>query len=202
MNMRALLATLALAGALPPAAATANAFFEDNSLTLSAGAAIVSEYVSQGFELSDGVALQPYAELGFGGFYAGIWAINGSEDLLGATGEVDLMAGYRGSYEAFFWDVSYAYYLFTGKTFAEEYGEIVLTGGVGFLESIFFTGYYGYADEFEQHDVSLIVDYYTPIEGASLSGRYGTVDTNFGDWDYWSVGAKYQATENISIGLA
>ncbi|WP_333834618.1 TorF family putative porin, partial [Rubrimonas sp.] len=125
MNMRILVATLAGPGLLAPAVAGAQglAFFEDNSVTLSAGAALVSEYVSQGFELSDGLALQPYAEVGFGGLYAGFWASNGSEDLLGASGEFDLIAGYRGEYDIFYWDLSYNYYFFTGKTFAEEYGE-------------------------------------------------------------------------------
>jgi uncharacterized protein (TIGR02001 family) len=140
ISSKASLAALALS---VPGAVTAQ------ELSVSAGASIVSEYMSQGFELSDGAALQPYIELGYGGFYAGIWATHTDADSAGATREIDYYLGYRGEAGSFFYDVGYAYYTYDTISFAEEYGEVLLSAGYGLTESFFLTVDYGYAAEFE-----------------------------------------------------
>jgi uncharacterized protein (TIGR02001 family) len=206
MTLRDLNATLCALALAAPCGALAEddpSFFEETGLTLAFGASLVTEYMSQGFELSDGPAFQPYAELGFGGFYAGIWASNGSREFLGAKYEIDVYAGYRGGYGDLFYDVGYFYYFFEDETFANEYGELVVSGGFGILDTVFVTGSVGYAPEyFDQVDVSLTGDYYTPIPGVSITSTIGRVDTDFGVWTYFSAGGAYQVADNVSLGVA
>jgi hypothetical protein len=54
-------------------------------------------------------------------------------------------------------------------------------------------------DEFDQHDIALNVDYSTPIDGLTLSGSYGDVRPNFGDWNYHSLGASYALNDSITL---
>jgi hypothetical protein len=67
---------------------------------VAASPAFATEYVSDGIEHSDRHVAQPYVQLGFGDFYAGVWATNAEETLLGADSEVDFYIGYRGETEA------------------------------------------------------------------------------------------------------
>lgn len=70
--MRAQFAALLIAApALLPAAAHAQ------DLTLYGGATVTSDYVFRSVTFSDNQpTLQPYVELSYGGFYAGVWASN------------------------------------------------------------------------------------------------------------------------------
>jgi uncharacterized protein (TIGR02001 family) len=187
-------ATIALVSGLPVAAVA-------QELTFSANIELTSEYVSQGFELSDGPALQIYAEAAYAGFYLGALGTNGSQDLLGADTEVDFYLGRAGDIGKFYYDIGVAYYFFKNVTFAEDYEEYYANVGYAVTPSLYATVYYGHAPITEQHDIALTVDYYTNFSGLAVSATYGDVRTNFGDWNYWSVGGSYEVSDALSVDL-
>jgi uncharacterized protein (TIGR02001 family) len=167
-----------------------------NALTVTGTLTFASRYVSDGIEYSTGGVVQPYVELGYAGFYAGIWATNAAEELLGSDSEVDYHLGYRGEVGAFYYDVGYGYYTYPGASDLNS-SEWLLNGGVGLNETIYLTAGFAYSTEFETLDSSLLVDYYTPIEGLSLAASYGYNDA----WSYWTIGAGYAFTEAVSVDL-
>jgi hypothetical protein len=57
----------------------------------------ISEYMSQGSELSDGPVFQVYSEIGFGGLYFGAFATTTDQALSGADRSVDLLYWVRGA---------------------------------------------------------------------------------------------------------
>ena len=188
-----------LAAALPGTAAFAN------EITLSFGATVVSEYVSNGIRYSDGAAFQPYAEVGFGGAYAGVYTTNVDPDLTSADRETGLSLGYRGEAGSFSYDVSVNYYLYDEAfedTPVEDSAEVIASGTFAASESLYLTGKIGIAPEYDQTSLSARVDYYTAVEGLSLDATYGRVDTNYGSWNHWSVGATYAIQETIGLSLA
>ncbi|MCX7289313.1 MAG: TorF family putative porin [Rhodobacterales bacterium] len=167
-----------------------------DGVTLSTSLTFASRYVSDGIEYSDGVVVQPYVELGYAGFYAGIWATNASEELLGAESEVDYYIGYRGEAGAFYYDVGYGYYTYPG---ASEFnsGEVLVSGGFGANASLYLTAYLAYANEAETLDTSLRVDYYSPVEGLALAATYGDNDS----WRYWTVGTNYALNDMVTADV-
>lgn len=174
-------------------------------LSFSFGATIASEYVSNGLRFSDGPVLQPYVELGFGGLYAGAYTTNADADLAFYTRETGFSVGYRGEAGSFSYDASVNYYVFEEAfedTPLEDYAEAVFSGTFAASEAFYITGEIGIAPEFDQTDVSLRVDYYTAVEGLSVDATYGTVEANFGSWDYWSLGANYAVNETVGFSLA
>jgi uncharacterized protein (TIGR02001 family) len=174
-------------------------------IDVSFGAGIVSEYVSNGIRYSDGVAFQPYVELGFGGIYAGAYVTNVDPDLTGADRETGLSLGYRGEAGSFSYDLSLNYYLYS-EAFddfpVEDYAETIASGTFAASESVYFTAEVGIAPEFDQTDLSLRLDYYTAVEGLSLDATFGRLDADYGAWNYWSAGASYQINETFGLGLA
>jgi uncharacterized protein (TIGR02001 family) len=181
---------VALATPIDPLAP--DGFVVSGSLTLA------SSYVSDGIEYSDGPVIQPYIELGYSGFYVGVWATNAEEDLLGADSEVDYYIGYRGEVGAFYYDVGYGYYTYPG---ASEFnsGEYLVSAGVGVSETLFLTAGFDYSSEFEYLDSSLTVDYYSPLEGLALTATYGRISN--GGWGYWDVGGSYAFNETFVAEL-
>lgn len=186
--------------ALSPVGATAQ------DLSWGVGVDVTSEYVSQGLQLSDGPAFSPYVELYFGSVYAGVYAINTERDLTLSDYEAGIYLGYAGAVGALSYDASVYYYFFNepfGNAFPTvNYPEFVLSGSYGLTDALSVTGRAGLAPEFDQVDLSLAVDYATPVDGLSVDAIYGTVDTNFGDWDYWSLGASYALSDNVSLDVA
>jgi uncharacterized protein (TIGR02001 family) len=174
-------------------------------VSLSFGATIASEYVSSGIRYSDGVTVQPYVELGFGGLYAGAYISNLDADLTGANRETGLSLGYRGEAGSFSYDVSMNYYLYD-EAFedfpVEDYAEAVASGTVAVSDTLYVTGEVGVAPEFDQTNLSLRLDYYTAVEGLALDATLGRLDADYGAWSYWSVGATYQLNDSIGLGLA
>ncbi len=165
-------------------------------VTVSTTLTFATRYVSDGIEYSDGAVVQPYVELGFGGFYAGIWATNAAEELLGADSEVDYYIGYRGEAGAFYYDVGYGYYTYPGASGLNS-GEVLASGGFGVNESLYLTAYFAYSDEFETLDSTLQVDYYTPVEGLAVAATYGDNES----WRYWSVGGSYALGKTVSADV-
>lgn len=169
------------------------------------GAEVVSEYVSQGIRYSDGVAFQPYVELGFGGGYAGAYTTNVDADLTGADRETGLSLGYRGEAGSFSYDISVNYYLYA-EAFddfpVEDYAETVASGTLAATDSLYLTADIGIAPEFDQTDLSLRADYYTAVEGLSVDATFGRLDANYGTWNYWSAGASYRIADTVGLGVA
>jgi uncharacterized protein (TIGR02001 family) len=189
-------ASLALSGPLFPGIADAETAGTGSGVTVTGTLTFSSAYVSDGVEYSDGPVIQPYVELGFGGFYAGVWASNADEDLLGADSEVDLYIGYRGEAGAFYYDLGYGYYTYPGASDLNS-GEVLVSGGVGFDETLYLTTYLAYSNEFDTLDRSLRVDWYTPVEGLALAAVAGDNES----WRYWSLGASYAVTETFKADL-
>jgi uncharacterized protein (TIGR02001 family) len=173
--------------------------------TLTLGIVAASEYVSEGTRLSDGVAVQPYLEIGLGGVYAGGYVSNVDEDLTGADFEYGLNAGYRGDVGRLSYDVSYAHY-FYNEAFdgfpVENYGEFGLEGSFAVTETFYLTAKTAFAPEFEQTINTVAITYYTPIEGLAVGPKAGRIDADYGDWSFWSLEASYQVNERIALGLA
>lgn len=188
-----------IAFALPVTAVQAS------EISLSFGATMVSEYVSDGIRYSDGLAFQPFAEVGFGGAYAGIYTSNIDADLTGADRETGLSLGYRGDVGSFSYDVSVNYYMYD-EAFddfpVEDYTEVVASGTFAISESFYLTGEAAIAPEFDLTSLSARVDYFTAVEGLSLDATFGRVDANYGSWNHWSVGATYAIQESIGFSLA
>lgn len=187
-------ATIALLSGLPVVAIA-------QELTFSANIALTSEYMSQGFELSDGPALQIYAEAAYAGFYFGAFGSNLSPDLSGADSGVDLYLGKAGDIGKFYYDIGVAYYFYQNATWAVDYEEYYVSAGYAVTPSLYATVYYGNAPHYEQHDIALTVDYYTNIAGLAVSATYGDVRTNYGEWNYWSVGGSYEVSDAVSVDL-
>jgi uncharacterized protein (TIGR02001 family) len=167
-----------------------------SGVTVSGSVTFASRYISDGVEFSDGPVVQPYVELGFGGFYAGVWASNATEALLGADSEVDIYIGYRGEAGAFFYDIGYGYYTFPDASELNT-GEVLVSGGVGLGETLFVTAYLAYSSDFDTLDRSLRVDYSAPVEGLALAATLGDNEA----WQYWSIGASYALNQTVSADL-
>lgn len=174
-------------------------------LEVYAGFAVTSEYVSQGLRFSDGPAIQPYLELGFGGLYGGAYLSNVEPDIALANREVGVYLGFRGEVGAFSYDAS-AYRYMYDEAFPgfppTDYNEFIFSGTYGVNDALNLTGRIAHAPEFEQNDLSLTVDYYTNLPGLALAASVGSVETNFGDWIYWSVGGSYAFNDNVSLDLS
>ena len=190
------LIALAAAGLALPGLAHAQSSASDGGLSFSGSVTVATAYVSDGLEYSDGLVVQPYLELGYAGFYAGIWATNAEEDLLGASSEVDFYIGYRGEAGSFYYDIGYGYYVYPGASGFNS-GEVLVSGGVGLSDALFATVYLAYSPDFETLDRSLGIDYYGPVDGLSLAATLGNNES----WRYWSVGASYALSETISASL-
>lgn len=176
-----------------------------NEVALSFGAAVVSEYLSDGIRYSNGPAFQPFAEIGFGGAYAGAYTTNVDPDLTGADRETGLSLGYRGEAGSFSYDVSVNYY-FYNEVFddfpVEDYAETIVSGTAGVSDSFFVTGEIGIAPEFDQTSLYVRADYFTSVEGLSLDATFGRVEANYGSWNYWSAGVAYAIQETVNLSLA
>ena len=177
---------------------------QSSEVSLSFGATFATEYVSSGIRYSDGPVLQPYVELGFGGFYAGAYASNVDENLTAADVEYGLSLGYRGEAGALSYDIGIAYYMYD-EAFAgfpvEDYAEAYASATMTVTETFYVTAAAAVAPEFDQTNVSLRADYYTALEGLSLGATVGRLDADYGAWTYWSIEAAYAVSENVTLGL-
>lgn len=129
---------LKLAGmsiAISAMAISAPAFAQDEAaeeasgpITITGGAAIVSDYRFRGVSLSDkDFAFQPYLTVKHeSGLYAGVWGSNITPNA-GDDVEVDLYAGFAGG-DAVTYDIGATYYLYPG---ASGFNYVEFTGKLG-----------------------------------------------------------------------
>lgn len=178
-----------------------------------AGVAISNAYVSQGLTYNESVTIQPYVELGYGGFYGGIWVTNADADLLGDSQEVDYYVGYRGSTGSFSYGLEYALYTFTADDFEEfdyelpDYSEFIASASYAVNDAFSVTGRAGYAPEVDDGegnvvavtDLSLTAKYH--FDELTASATYGTIDDEADGWDYWSVGLSTYVSDRAYVSL-
>ncbi|MCH2167850.1 MAG: hypothetical protein MK107_09020 [Oceanicola sp.] len=176
------------------------------NVAIAYGLSFSTEYVSQGFELSDGASLGAYVEAAASGAYAGVYAQTGDPDLLGASTEFGAYIGYGNTIGSFSYDINYNYYWYDDSD--DDFTEIVATGTYALTDAIYASLSYGkYLTTYEQSSISATVDYYTDYPGLTISGTYGQVESDFGftdynaEWNYWSLGASYTVSDNVTIDL-
>ncbi len=174
-----MLGTLAYAGGdiapvQPAVVAPAPALEETSDFTYSANIALTSNYVWRGITQTDNSpAIQGGFDLGYKGFYAGVWGSNvefGS--VLDESMELDLYGGYKGEVAGIGYDLGYIKYAYPHNSSALNFGEAY----VGLSKSI--------------GDLGLSGKYYFGADAPSGVKKL----------DYYEVGASYTLPYDMSIG--
>lgn len=190
---------LGVAGVLAFAVGTSA---QAQEVSFSYGVDITSNYISKGTtQTEDRPAIQPYVELSYGLFYAGLWASNvrfgGESDI-----ELDIYAGITPTWGEVDFDIGFAQYLYRDDS--TDYGELYIK-----------------ADWAASERVTLGLDYYREVyadenwlyANASLSGLpweltlSGGLGSDLGSRDLssnknvWDIGLSRDITDNSSIAL-
>lgn len=110
-------AGLAIAALAGPAAA------EDREFSWSVNAAGTSDYMFRGVSQTDNEpALSGGLDIGYGIFYAGVWASNVNEDFISTDLEVDLYAGIKPVWNKLTFDLAVLYYAYPGQDAKRIFG--------------------------------------------------------------------------------
>ncbi len=216
-SVRSLMAATVLAGATFAAATPAMA----QEVSVSANAAIVSEYRFRGVDLSGGdIAIQGGFDVGHeSGIYIGTWGSSIDETSVGyGHTELDVYGGWAGDLGGVSVDVGVLAYLYPNAPagdfdYIEFYGSVGssvgpadVTVGVAYApsqDSLDFGPLLADDNLYLYGDVGIGI----PDTPLSISGHLGYTDgaltyTNDGDaWD-WSIGAEFAVTEAVSAGVA
>ncbi|WP_187431630.1 hypothetical protein ROLI_013840 [Roseobacter fucihabitans] len=168
------------------------------------GVSAMSEYVSQGLELSDGLSALTYLEGGLSGFYLGAYYQTADEDFAGYDWEAGPYVGYRGALGSFSYDASVYHYEFSDDV--DSYQELILQASYAVTDAISVGAYYGYAEDLgpftdQQDEWRVSASYATGWNDVTLVAEYGNADFDFGefgssDWDFWSIGADIPFADN------
>jgi len=196
--MKSLLKSTALATLLVvPAVASAQ------EVTLSYGATLTSRYLASGIAQTTGAAFQPWLEVDYNGFYAGVWASNTASAVTGSDYEIDLYAGYRNEVGMFSYDVGYARYFYTSPS-VNCCGEFILSLGVVPTDklSLGVTLKHDPSSTTNAADAvnSSINVGYAFTDTFSMSAEYGSISK--GGHEYYSVGASYALTDTFAISAS
>jgi uncharacterized protein (TIGR02001 family) len=188
-----------------------------SDVTVSANAAVVSEYRFRGVDLSGGdLAIQGGIDVGHSsGFYLGTWGSSLDEDTVGyGHTELDIYGGYSTEIsETVSFDVGAIYYIYPNAGAGDfDYVEFYTSVGAALGPAEVSVGL-AYAPE--QDSLGGTDNFYiyadagvgipnTPI---SISGHVGWTDgfltyTDDSKAFDWSVGADLAVGENISVGVA
>lgn len=188
-----------------------------NSLTVSGGATLTSQYRFRGISLSDeGIALQGTVNLSHdGGFYAGAWAstLDGFGERGGANVELDLYAGYSTPISSgVMLDAGLLYYAFPGSSggkfeFFEPYASLSGTLGPASAKV-------GVAYAFDQDalggesNIYAFGDLTAGLPGSPITFKahlgFSKGDTRLsprGDYFDWLFGTEY-ARRNLKLGVS
>ena len=189
--IRTLAASAALSLAILPSAGAAQ------DVAVSFGATLTTDYISRGLSETGGrPAIQPFVEVGVGGFYAGVWASNvrfgdGSGDRV----EVDLYAGFAGSAGALSYDIGYARYFYNRS--GDCCGEILL----GLELDAPFGAQFGTDLAYDHTDrnwaASVGAGYMFPT-GLNVSAEAGRVQRSH---NFWNVGAGMDLKPQTSVDV-
>jgi len=209
---KSILKFAAMSVAMSAMAVSAPAFAQDEEeeasgpITISGGAAAVSDYRFRGVSLSDkDFAFQPYLTVKHeSGLYAGVWGSNVAENA-GDDVEVDLYAGFAGG-DAVTYDIGATYYVYPG---ASDLNYVELTGKLGTTVGPATIGgqlsYVPSQDNTGNNDniyVATNAAIALPDMPITLTGSVGYEDGAFGDDKMdWSIGAT-AAVSVFSVGVA
>ncbi len=145
-----------------------------SDFTYSANMALTSNYVWRGITQTDNSpAIQGGIDLGYKGFYAGVWGSNvefGS--VLDESMELDFYGGYKGEIAGIGYDLGYIEYAYPHNSAALNFGEAY----VGLSKSI--------------GDLGLSGKYYFGADAPSGVKKL----------DYYELGASYTLPYDVSIG--
>lgn len=179
---------------------------DSNGFSLSANAALVSDYRFRGISLSDkDFAIQGGFDASHdSGFYIGTWG-SSIEPYGGSELELDIYAGYAGSLGGFSTDIGILAYTYPGSDdthYIELYGSLS-----GQMNSLGWT--VGAAYVWDQENVGNTDNIYIYLDGSlplantpfSLAGHIAYEDGAFGNdkWD-WSAGVSY-AFKQFSLSV-
>ncbi len=179
---------------------------DDEGFSLSANAALVSDYRFRGVSLSDkGPAIQGGFDVAHdSGFYIGTWG-SSIENFGGSEFELDIYAGYGGEIGGFATDLGVLAYTYPGSDnthYIEVYGSV--SGEAGIAEWTLGAAYVWNQDNVGGTDnVYFYLDGGMPIGDTplSLSTHLAYEDGAFGNdkWD-WSAGVSYDFDQfSISV---
>lgn len=172
-------------------------------LSFSAGASLVSTYVSNGVDQTDGPAFQPWIEGSYGGLYFGAWLSTLDKTLAGGDSlETDLYLGYRGDYGALSYDLGYFRYFYNES--GNCCGELIASLGVAATPQLELglTLKHDPSSRSNPDDAinaMLSVDY-ALSDTIGLFATFGTISK--GGHDYWSIGASYALNDAFGLSLA
>lgn len=194
--MRSIAVFSSLVAAALAAASPAAAQEEDSGLSVSLGVAATTNYIFRGITQSDdSPAIQPWAELGFSDFYAGVW---GSNVDFGDFGfEVDFYGGYRNSLGPVDYDIGYARYTYTDS--GDCCGEAYLKLSASPLEMLGVSGQVYYDPENNLGYVNAGLSVALPYDFSVSAGVGQFFDS--GDDSDWNVGLGYAITDSVTADV-
>lgn len=167
---------LAAAIALASGALVATPAMAEDKLAISANAGFVTEYYYRGVELGDAGAYGG-VDAEFGGFYAGVWAIDDGTDTGDDGLEVDFYAGYGHEFEnGLSLGVGYTRYEYTYTSdYEDEWGLNAGFAGFGFE---YFDGTDHQEDGGEDYDYNVYIFSYSADIFGFTYGRYERDESN------------------------
>lgn len=167
-------------------------------LSFSAGATLTSEYVANGMKQSNGPAFQPWVEVEYSGFYAGLWASNTAAAITGSDYEIDVYAGYRNDVGPFSYDIGYAHYFYTSPS-VNCCGEFILSMGYVASDTVGLGLRFAVDPKTKVLNSRLTADF-AVTEEVTLSAAVGKISK--GGQTYGSIGASYAVNDNVAISAA
>ncbi len=165
------------------------------------GATVTSDYISRGLSSTEhGAAIQPWAELDIGDFYAGYW---GSNVTYAGTGywESDLSVGVRPMLGAVSFDFGYVYYVYSSMDYASPSGEAYAKASITPVDPLTLGAAFYVNPEDTSATYSELNAAYDFPHDISLSGALGFVTGNgdYGDYTTWNVGASWKPVELVTL---
>ncbi|MCI5047925.1 MAG: TorF family putative porin [Aquisalinus sp.] len=180
----AVLASLVVSGTAVTIPASAE------EISISGGVDIVSTYVFRGFQLAD-EAIQPYVEIGKGGFYTGVWFSTPLDSREFFDNEVDIYAGYSFDIsESLSGDVGFTRYIYTDSDGESDTTE--LYAGLA-IEAPLKPSIYLYYDlDLEATTLEGSAGHSYPVSetvSLDLGGTLGFIDADGDDFTYFLASA-------------
>jgi uncharacterized protein (TIGR02001 family) len=200
---------LSLAAALLSVGASSVSADFLSEIETSANVSLTSNYVWRGMtQTDDNPAIQGGFDLGYKGFYTGVWASNiDFGDGVDSSVEIDVYAGYANEIMGISYDIGYCQYTYPGETEDLNFGEVSIALGYDFDVLSVGVKYYAGVDT---NDADNSADDWKPQAGYELSTSVPlpwdlTADAMFGQYnhtgDYYSVGMT-KSFERFDISVA
>lgn len=182
-------ADLAIETVPAPAPAVAASMFD-----VAFGFTVTSEYVSRGYSLSDGWAIQPFAEATIGLFYFGYWGSNVAD----GAWEHDLSVGIRPTWGPWTFDIGYVRYLYSEG--GDCCGEIYAKAEVAPIEPLTLNAMVYYDPDSQNTYVEGGAAYALP-QNFSVSANIGNQWYGDGSPDdfSWNAGVSWEPWEWVSL---